>query len=97
MLLFIIYRFLTWRAHYKTFVGYNQYVALIINLLAADLLQGVAFMFSYHWVFTDGIVAPSVKCTSQGFLLNAGQLLEDLLSYAPLLTYIQATCLPATL
>ncbi|THV64910.1 hypothetical protein D6D19_10109 [Aureobasidium pullulans] len=74
MLLFIIYRFLTWRAHYKTFVGYNQYVALIINLLAADLLQGVAFMFSYHWVFTDGIVAPSVKCTSQGFLLNAGNL-----------------------
>ncbi|KAI4723874.1 hypothetical protein E4T49_08407 [Aureobasidium sp. EXF-10728] len=74
MLLFIIYRFLTWRAHYKTFVGYNQYVALIINLLCADLLQGVAFMFSYHWVFTDGIVAPSVKCTSQGFLLNAGNL-----------------------
>ncbi|KAI5246034.1 hypothetical protein E4T42_06506 [Aureobasidium subglaciale] len=74
MLLFIIYRFLTWRAHYKTFVGYNQYVALIINLLCADLLQGVAFMFSYHWVFTDGIVAPSLKCTSQGFLLNAGNL-----------------------
>ncbi|KEQ74463.1 hypothetical protein M436DRAFT_25434, partial [Aureobasidium namibiae CBS 147.97] len=74
MLLFIIYRFLTWRAHYKTFVGYNQYVALIINLLCADLMQGVAFMFSYHWVFTDGIVAPSVKCTSQGFLLNAGNL-----------------------
>ncbi|KAI5208326.1 hypothetical protein AUEXF2481DRAFT_30697 [Aureobasidium subglaciale EXF-2481] len=74
MLLFIIYRFLTWRAHYRTFVGYNQYVALIINLLCADLLQGVAFMFSYHWVFTDGIVAPSLKCTSQGFLLNAGNL-----------------------
>ncbi|KAI5243414.1 hypothetical protein E4T43_04222 [Aureobasidium subglaciale] len=74
MLLFIIYRFLTWRAHYRTFAGYNQYVALIINLLCADLLQGVAFMFSYHWVFTDGIVAPSLKCTSQGFLLNAGNL-----------------------
>lgn len=74
MLLFIIYRFITWRAHYRTFVGYNQYVVLIINLLLADLLQGVSFMFSFHWVVHDGIFAPSRTCFSQGYLLNLGDL-----------------------
>lgn len=74
MLLFIIYRFLTWRAHYRTFVGYNQYVVLIVNLLIADLLQGVSFMFSFHWVYYNGIFAPSRTCFSQGYLLNLGDL-----------------------
>ena len=74
MLLFVIYRFLTWRSHYKTFVGYNQYVVLIINLLLADMMQGVSFMFSFHWISHDGIFAPSQTCFSQGFLLNLGDL-----------------------
>ncbi|GAB7351912.1 hypothetical protein MBLNU459_g2454t1 [Dothideomycetes sp. NU459] len=74
MLLFIIYRFFTWRAHYRNFVGYNQYVVLIINLLLADLLQGVSFMFSFHWVYHDGILAPSRTCFTQGYLLNMGDL-----------------------
>lgn len=32
---FIVHRFITWRLHYKTFVGYNQYVVLVLNLLIA--------------------------------------------------------------
>lgn len=74
MLMFVIYRFLTWRSHYKTFVGYNQYVLLIVNLLAADMMQGISFMFSFHWIYRDGIFAPSRTCFSQGFLLNLGDL-----------------------
>lgn len=74
MLMFVVYRFLTWRSHYKTFVGYNQYVLLIINLLLADMMQGISFMFSFHWIAEDGIFAPSEHCFSQGFLLNLGDL-----------------------
>lgn len=32
---FIAHRFISWRRHYKTFVGYNQYVVLVLNLLLA--------------------------------------------------------------
>lgn len=74
MLLFVMYRFLTWRSHFKTFIGYNQYVVLIINLLLADMLQGISFIFSFHWIAKDGIFAPSSQCFSQGFILNLGDL-----------------------
>jgi hypothetical protein len=32
LLSFLIYRFSTWRRHYRTYVGYNQYVVLCMNL-----------------------------------------------------------------
>lgn len=32
LLSFLIYRFTTWRQHYRTYVGYNQYVVLCMNL-----------------------------------------------------------------
>lgn len=76
MLLFVTYRFLTWRSHYKTFVGYNQYVVLIVNLLVADMMQGISFMFSFHWISQGGIFAPSKTCFGQGFLLNLGDLVS---------------------
>ena len=46
---FIASRFLTWHKHYKTFIGYNQYVVLVLNLLIADLQQSASFLISWHW------------------------------------------------
>lgn len=69
---FIIQRFITWRSHYKTYVGYNQYIVLIMNLLLADLQQGMSFLVSFHWIQKDAILAPSRACFAQGWLLNIG-------------------------
>ncbi|KAI4743258.1 hypothetical protein E4T50_06340 [Aureobasidium sp. EXF-12298] len=71
---FIVYRFSTWRRHYRTYVGYNQYVVLCMNLLIADFIQAVSFLFSFHWIRKDGIFAPTPACFAQGFLLNIGDL-----------------------
>ena len=69
---FLMYRFLTWRAHYKTFIGYNQYIVLFLNLVFADLLQATAFVISFYWIAKDAILAPTHACTGQGFLLHFG-------------------------
>lgn len=74
LLSFITYRMTTWRRHYRTYVGYNQYVVLCMNLLIADFIQAVSFLFSFHWIRKDGIFAPSSACFAQGFLLNIGDL-----------------------
>ncbi|KAH0412990.1 hypothetical protein KCU90_g17178, partial [Aureobasidium melanogenum] len=71
---FIVYRFSTWRRHYRTYVGYNQYVVLCMNLLIADFIQAVSFLFSFHWIRKNGIFAPTSACFAQGFLLNIGDL-----------------------
>jgi hypothetical protein len=74
LLIFIVYRMTTWKRHYRTYVGYNQYVLLCMNLLIADFLQAVSFLISFHWILKDGIFAPTSACFAQGFLLNIGDL-----------------------
>ncbi|KAL1305384.1 hypothetical protein AAFC00_002277 [Neodothiora populina] len=74
LLSFIVYRMTTWQRHYRTFVGYNQYIVLIMNLLLADLIQAISFLVSFHWIRQDAMLAPSTACISQGFLLNIGDL-----------------------
>ena len=69
---FIVYRIFAWRMHYHTFIGYNQYVILVLNLLLADLQQSAAFLFSFHWIGQGRILAPSVPCTAQAWLLHSG-------------------------
>jgi hypothetical protein len=69
---FLVYRILTWRAHYKTFLGYNQYIVLFVNLIFADLCQAASFLISFYWIAIDGILAPTAACTTQGFLLHFG-------------------------
>lgn len=75
---FLIYRFVAWTNHYKSYIGYNQYVVLIMNLLIADLQQGISFMISFHWIHLDGILAPTRACFTQGFLLNLGDVSSGL-------------------
>lgn len=72
LICFICYRFITWRLHYRTFIGYNQYVILVLNLLIADLQQSSAFLISFHWLRENMIVAPSSPCFAQAWLLHSG-------------------------
>jgi hypothetical protein len=69
---FVAYRFITWRDHYTTFIGYNQYVLLFLNLVFADLCQAAAFLVSFYWIAQDAILAPTSACQAQGFLLHFG-------------------------
>jgi hypothetical protein len=72
LLLFITHRLVLWRRFYKEYVGYNQYIILIYNLLLADLQQAIAFAMSFHWLRIDSIKAPTVPCFIQGWFLNLG-------------------------
>jgi hypothetical protein len=72
LLSFVAYRFCTWRDHYKTFIGYNQYVLLFLNLVFADLFQSTAFLVSFFWISKDAILAPTSACLTQGLLLHLG-------------------------
>lgn len=72
LICFIVYRIFAWRWHYHTFIGYNQYVILVLNLLLADLQQSAAFLISFHWIRENSIVAPSGPCTAQAWLLHSG-------------------------
>ncbi|KAF2275083.1 uncharacterized protein EI97DRAFT_451282 [Westerdykella ornata] len=72
LLAFITYRLISWRRHYKEYVGYNQYVVLIYNLLLADLQQSIAFAISFHWLRLEKIIAPTAPCFIQAWFLNLG-------------------------
>ena len=72
LLAFITQRMISWRKHYKQYVGYNQYVILIYNLLLADLQQSIAFSISFHWLKIDKILAPTGACFIQAWFLQIG-------------------------
>lgn len=72
LLAFITQRMVSWRKHYRQYVGYNQYVILIYNLLLADLQQSVAFSISFHWLKIDKILAPTGACFIQAWFLQIG-------------------------
>ncbi|KAL1998918.1 hypothetical protein VTN02DRAFT_5341 [Thermoascus thermophilus] len=69
---FITYRLLFWRNNYARYIGYNQYVVLIYNLLLADLQQAIAFLICFYWVAKNSIHSPSAACFLQGFWLQIG-------------------------
>ncbi|KAK2782526.1 hypothetical protein FQN52_000855 [Onygenales sp. PD_12] len=69
---FITYRLVHWRKYYSTYIGYNQYVILIYNLLLADLQQAVGFLLALYWVDKDMLTSNSPACFVQGWLLQVG-------------------------
>ncbi|KAF2691736.1 hypothetical protein K458DRAFT_4852 [Lentithecium fluviatile CBS 122367] len=69
---FITWRLISWRRHYKQYVGYNQYVILIYMLLIADLQQAVAFSISFHWLRLGKILAPTPACFIQAWFVHIG-------------------------
>lgn len=72
LLAFITYRLISWRKYSKEFIGYNQYVILIYNLLLADLQQSIAFTITFHWLRLDKILAPTAPCFIQAWFLHIG-------------------------
>jgi len=75
---FICFRMLAWKSHYRAFIGYNQYVILVLNLLLADLQQSSAFLISFHWLHRNSILAPHAACFAQGWLLHSGDVSSGL-------------------
>jgi hypothetical protein len=71
LLLWLTYR-LIFKHEYQAFVGYNQYVILIYNLLLADLQQSLSFFISIHWLRLGQIDSPSRTCFAQGWLIQIG-------------------------
>lgn len=72
LLLFISYRLIFWKKSYARYIGYNQYVILIYNLVLADLQQSIAFLICTHWIAHNRIYSPSTACFLQGLWLQIG-------------------------
>ncbi|KKK21572.1 hypothetical protein P175DRAFT_0512690 [Aspergillus ochraceoroseus IBT 24754] len=69
---FITYRLVFWRSSYKRYIGYNQYVVLIFNLVLADFQQSLAFLICIKWYADNKIEASTSACFLQGFWLQIG-------------------------
>ncbi|EAW11889.1 protein gprC [Aspergillus clavatus NRRL 1] len=72
LICFITYRLVFWRSNYHRYIGYNQYVVLIYNLVLADLQQSLAFLICIKWIAEDKMQASSAACFLQGFWLQIG-------------------------
>ncbi|EME44793.1 hypothetical protein DOTSEDRAFT_111938, partial [Dothistroma septosporum NZE10] len=76
----LVYRLITWK---RTNHGrINQYVALLLNLVLADVQQAFGFSMSAHWLIKDGIIALTPACWAQGFLLNVGDVAAAVFTFA---------------
>ena len=72
LICFITYRLVFWRSNYQRYIGYNQYIVLIYNLVIADLQQSLGFLLCIKWIAEDKIEASSAACFLQGFWLQIG-------------------------
>lgn len=74
------FRFITWkhRAHARI----NQYVALLLNLILADLQQAIGFSLNVEWVRNNSITASTPTCWTQGWFLNAGDVGSAIFTFA---------------
>ncbi|RDW93986.1 protein gprC [Aspergillus mulundensis] len=69
---FITWRLVFWRGSYQRYIGYNQYVVLIYNLVIADIQQSLAFLICAKWYAENKIEANTAACFLQGFWLQVG-------------------------
>lgn len=72
LLLFITYRLIFWRSNYQRYIGYNQYIILIYNLILADFQQSLAFLICLRWILTNKIESGTPACFLQGLWLQIG-------------------------
>ncbi|KAJ5096999.1 Glucose receptor Git3 N-terminal [Penicillium angulare] len=72
LLLFITYRLIFWRGSYTRYIGYNQYIILIYNLVLADFQQSLAFLICLKWIVSDKISSGTAGCFLQGLWLQIG-------------------------
>lgn len=69
---FITYRLIYWRKYHSNYIGYNQYVILIYNLLIADFQEALGFFLSIQWAIQNSLTPASPVCPLQGWLLQIG-------------------------
>ncbi|KAF9735242.1 hypothetical protein PMIN06_000673 [Paraphaeosphaeria minitans] len=74
LLCFVTWRLIGWRKSYREYVGGNQYILLIFNLLIADLQQSIAFVITFHWLRIGKILAPTAPCFIQAWFLHIGDI-----------------------
>ncbi|KAJ5999936.1 hypothetical protein N7481_000345 [Penicillium waksmanii] len=67
---FITYRLIFWKLHFKRYIGYNQYIILIYNLVLADFLQSIAYLICLKWIIDDKIQSGTAACFLQGLWLQ---------------------------
>lgn len=72
LLSFISWRMIAWRSHYSSFIGRNQSIVLIYQLILADFLQSLGFIISFHWASQRSITGPDGACFTQGWLIQVG-------------------------
>lgn len=68
-----LFAYLTWRLTSWKHRGYaraNQYVALLINLIAADLIQAIGFALNIEWVKERAITVLTPTCWTQGWFVR---------------------------
>ncbi|KAM0429976.1 hypothetical protein ACHAPT_005981 [Fusarium lateritium] len=56
----------------------NQFLILIINLLLADMHQGVAFFLNVEWLRRDAVVVGTATCYAQGLFVSLGDLASSM-------------------
>ncbi|KAL4920364.1 G protein-coupled glucose receptor regulating Gpa2-domain-containing protein [Aspergillus aurantiobrunneus] len=72
LIAFITYRLVFWRSNYQRYIGYNQYIILIYNLVIADIQQSLAFLICAKWYAENKVQARTAACFLQGFWLQIG-------------------------
>ncbi|KAJ5624336.1 hypothetical protein N7510_000645 [Penicillium lagena] len=70
LLAFITFRLVFWKSYFQRYIGYNQYIILIYNLVLADFIQSVGFLICLKWIITDKIKSGTAACFLQGFFLQ---------------------------
>jgi hypothetical protein len=70
LLILLTYRMITWRSHYSRYLGYNQYIILIYQLILADLQHALGYLISVKWLMEDRMTADSWTCFGQGMWLQ---------------------------
>lgn len=82
VLVFIFYRLCNSKRYHAVPLRYNQSLILITNLLLADFQQALSFTLSLRWVKERAILAPTVTCNAQGWLIQIGDLSSGIFSLA---------------
>ena len=68
--IFITYRLIFWRSHSSRYLGHNQYIILIYQLILTDLQHSLGYLISVKWLVEDRITAKSSACFVQGIWLQ---------------------------
>ncbi|KXT18162.1 hypothetical protein AC579_7689 [Pseudocercospora musae] len=87
-----LFAYLAWRLTNWKHRGYaraNQYVALLINLIAADLIQAIGFALNMEWMRQKAIQVSTPTCWTQGWFvrppcrfINAGDVGSAVFTFA---------------